>query len=712
MTSQQNVINEHSNKLENLSELPSRINSVEHNIGVLNNKMNAMPNPQDILTKQNYKMPEGYAPTQPHHLADKKYVDDVVEAMSGTNPEHFVTHAQLDEALYKPDFIDLTIDEPVYHITEATLDSPKEIQLIEGKSEIIINQEDLDIASWKVDDTLKNEIYTDENGQKRIRENVGRITFNGSENWRVANDFGDVLRFIIVGYVNNSKSINKNYNNGMSNLFPLVYSTYQYNNEGFQITEDGSIYINILKNKLLSLDVNGFKQWLRDRYNEGNPLTVLYELAVKNPNSKVIESSDLYITSDYVRMVKPNDFSNNPNGLLISNLMDYVDRFEITTDWIYVYPKDITVAELGSQLVGKTLTYELAQPRLAKTEGIAGVVNPTIKDSNGHTLSLNGTYHKWDRAENRNGVWWDVIATNTAVIENPIDNGDYITIDKPSDLVSAIMIDGVESYIINETTIDLVTDLTIAELTGKEYIYNVTPTEKLSSVISKDDLDFSQGSTIYLESDTIALPKVDAKVAMDIAGQVNQLTKDSSNKSKKLHDHGQRIKANEIAIVDLEQAINDLNTEVSGINQTIANQVEGRIEQLEEALHDVEETLNLTQAELNQLQTDVTQVQENVTDISTSITAIQNELNNKITLNPNYYAIRKEYAKGTILPVYSTLTIDLGAPRYIKVRYSGGSINSPIGFEQTDSSDPDRLDGIWNCIGQCGENFYLFQRLS
>src|SRR5690606_37165423 len=53
----------------------------------------------------------------------------------------------------------------------------------------------------------------------------------------------------------------------------------------------------------------------------------------------------------------------NPDGLIISNLMLNIDRFEVTDHWIYVYPKGITVTELRNQLVGKTLIYELSQPR-------------------------------------------------------------------------------------------------------------------------------------------------------------------------------------------------------------------------------------------------------------------------------------------------------------------------------------------------------------
>lgn len=137
--------------------------------------------------------------------------------------------------------------------------------------------------------------------------------------------------------------------------------------------------------------------------------------------------------------------------------------------------------------------------------------------------------------------------------------------------------------------------------------------------------------------------------------------------------------------------------------QTIEIPVGAVVTDISEALHNVEENLNLTQAELNQLQTDVSQVQENVTNISTSITAIQNELNNKITLNEDYHESIKEYAIGTILPVYSTGLRYIGSPYDIK----GNSIR----FEICTSDDPDRLNGIWICIGQCGEEYYLLQRL-
>ena len=76
------------------------------------------------------------------------------------------------------------------------------------------------------------------------------------------------------------------------------------------------------------------------------------------------------------------------------------------------------------------------------------------------------------------------------------------------------------------------------------------PTRRPTSIIEAGDPDFSQGSTIYLHSDTEAIPTVHAKVAMDIAGQVSRLTKDSNDKSRKLHEHSQRIEANEIAIAE------------------------------------------------------------------------------------------------------------------------------------------------------------------
>lgn len=259
----------------------------------------------------------------------------------------------------------LSEEDGVYNITPGTYEKlmeNKRIKNYELESNYpLITQEEMDRATWEYGD-LKNEIYIDEFGQKRIILNVGKVTFDGSEDWRVANPYDDVIRFILYGGVDNTKAITVDNNNGISNYFPVIV-THNNNNEGFQVQEAGNIYVNISKDKLPSLNADGFKRWLQDRYNEGNPFTIWYVLDVKDPNSIVIESRDLSITSDYVRLTKPYDFSNNPDGLRITELINSIDRFEVTENWIYVYPRGITVEELASRMVGTTLIYELAQPR-------------------------------------------------------------------------------------------------------------------------------------------------------------------------------------------------------------------------------------------------------------------------------------------------------------------------------------------------------------
>ena len=260
----------------------------------------------------------------------------------------------------------------IYNVTPETFKKLMENKRIKNykleSNYPLITREEIERATWYINDDLKNEIFIDEYGQKRIRVEVGRIVLDGSENWELSDDYGDVLRFRLFRYVDNTKDVKAitQANKGVSNLFPLAVTTSDYNDEGFQIVMGGTIYINILKSRLSSLDVNGYKQWLQDQTNSGNPLTIWYELAVKNPNMMIIESKDLYITSDYVRLAKPSDYSNNPDGLLIDRIMEYVDRFEVTNNWIYVYPKNIAVEELANLMVGKTLYYELSQPRLVE----------------------------------------------------------------------------------------------------------------------------------------------------------------------------------------------------------------------------------------------------------------------------------------------------------------------------------------------------------
>src|SRR5690606_22900175 len=85
----------------------------------------------------------------------------------------------------------LTEEEGEYIITPGTfkkLMENKKIKNYDIESNYpLITREEMDRATWQVGD-VKNEIYIDENGEKRIRLKVGKITLDGSEEWRTLPD--------------------------------------------------------------------------------------------------------------------------------------------------------------------------------------------------------------------------------------------------------------------------------------------------------------------------------------------------------------------------------------------------------------------------------------------------------------------------------------------------------------------------------------------
>lgn len=269
----------------------------------------------------------------------------------------------------------LSEEDGVFNITQGTYEklvANKRIKNYELESNYpLITQEDMESATWYINDDLKNEIFIDENGVKRISVEVGQIILNGSESWNLGRSSsgwktdGDTIPFYIMNI--NWSHANTDFNglalNSLTNeYFESSRILITNDIEGFSFTPNGFIALRLNKNRLATPDVNGLRQYLQN-----NPITVTYELAVKNPNTMIIESSDITVTSDYVRLTRPNDFSGNSDGLYISGLLtytgSYVDKFEVTSNWIHVYPKDITATKLANRMLGKILYYELPQPR-------------------------------------------------------------------------------------------------------------------------------------------------------------------------------------------------------------------------------------------------------------------------------------------------------------------------------------------------------------
>lgn len=116
------------------------------------------------------------------------------------------------------------------------------------------------------------------NGQLGYWKNREKIVLDGSddEGWDIINGISntnDTLAFSSYGKVNATSMVNNNNNFICDKLnFKDIYLN-NVNNDGINVHLK-YIRISVLKNKLSTLDLEGFKQWLSE-----NPVTVVYELA-------------------------------------------------------------------------------------------------------------------------------------------------------------------------------------------------------------------------------------------------------------------------------------------------------------------------------------------------------------------------------------------------------------------------------------------------
>ncbi|NFO48504.1 hypothetical protein FDB40_16700 [Clostridium botulinum] len=185
------------------------------------------------------------------------------------------THANLSEGYYiirlrnnngvdKITFKNIQIEEG----TTATTYEPYK----EDKTEILTGAEPLRGLPSGVTDVV------DYDKNERIK-NVGKVVFDGSEaiSYVTASTSVDTLLFSI----NNTFGIKGNEGEysivALSDKFYYKYNYFSDNNfESFFISKSGGIYIRILKSKLETQDVAGFKKWLQT-----NPTTVYYQLATQ-----------------------------------------------------------------------------------------------------------------------------------------------------------------------------------------------------------------------------------------------------------------------------------------------------------------------------------------------------------------------------------------------------------------------------------------------
>lgn len=251
----------------------------------------------------------------------------------------------------------LSEEEGIYNITPGTYEklvANKRIKNYELESNYpLITQEEMNRATWKVNEELKNEIYIDENGEKRIRLNVGQITFDGSENWGTnTNQYNDVTEYY---YVFLPLDLNIKYATGADDIvnaiapgFEASSSSRVWSNE----TTDEVFTFTLFDNVYVVFRVRISKERLSGRtineYLSQNPLTVTYELADKQSRPvEVYDFSKFRLTYDKNRII------------VIFDIDDGYYLWEITSD-----DKMIPINgqyDLGNIWTVKFYVYEIQQ---------------------------------------------------------------------------------------------------------------------------------------------------------------------------------------------------------------------------------------------------------------------------------------------------------------------------------------------------------------
>ena len=168
---------------------------------------------------------------------------------------------------------------------------------------------------------LPNGVCDEIVGNKLIKR-VGKVTFNGSENWLKygAGENDDFITFVFSLTCTNKHLKSKQMwaqqqrNRGRSNCLPSIGDKVYFNTidtEGFCQGHNDTATTNnwciaISKSKLTTIDINGFKKWLSE-----NPVTIIYELAepaiIEMPNTLTLQGFDdatMYIENEITPTVQ------------------------------------------------------------------------------------------------------------------------------------------------------------------------------------------------------------------------------------------------------------------------------------------------------------------------------------------------------------------------------------------------------------------------
>lgn len=167
----------------------------------------------------------------------------------------------------------------------------------------------------------------------KITRNYGSATFNGSdsENWGVGVSHTNSIVFY-KGLSGSRKYTQSTPGSLLCDKFIYNWNVWSSEEEGVRIEEYGALQISILKSKLETQDVAGFKKWL-----QSNPVTVVYQLATPTTEDIDVSSNTLtdFATSCTLTIdntIKGNIECNEVVGLIPSVEEDKTRLANVETD--------------------------------------------------------------------------------------------------------------------------------------------------------------------------------------------------------------------------------------------------------------------------------------------------------------------------------------------------------------------------------------------
>ena len=198
----------------------------------------------------------------------------------------------------------------------------------EYKKEIQLQQPFVGLESVQdtIEETSKGVEYT---------QNIGKIILNGTENWQLSSmqDNNCITFWLSIPNIKeNGEILSNSFNNFKSEI---------YNKENiFVYGASKDIAIVILKSKLETQDVAGFKKWL-----QANPITVYYQLAepIVIPLKTVLESNSGYGEYNLAGHLEPKKTENGAEEDNVITLPDSVSTIELNSPITFLaYNRDLS----------------------------------------------------------------------------------------------------------------------------------------------------------------------------------------------------------------------------------------------------------------------------------------------------------------------------------------------------------------------------------